>query len=138
MKKILARQETYLVIIIVCFGCHHQLQLKFPLLQDLFELLKSYSLMGIFAIGVLFVLISGGIDISFTAIATVALYASVVFALRFGGNIITAFLMAATIGVLLGLLNALIIYIFNIPSIVTTIATLNIYYGILTVLSGGK
>jgi simple sugar transport system permease protein len=84
------------------------------------------------------VLVSGGIDISFTAIATVAIYVTVVFALRFGGNIFTAFLMAGIIGILLGLVNALIIYYFNIPSIVTTIATLNIFYGILTVLSGGK
>ncbi len=37
----------------------------------------------------------------------------------------------------MGSVNALIIYFFNIPSIIVTIATLNIYYGMLTVLSGG-
>jgi simple sugar transport system permease protein len=95
-------------------------------------------MMGIFATGMLFVLISGGIDISFTAIATVALYTTVVFTKNFGGNILLAFAMAGAIGILLGLVNAAIIYFFNIPPIVTTIATLNIYYGLLTVWSGGK
>lgn len=139
MKRLLASQETYLVVVIVVFSLViTAFNPNFLSWQNFFELLKSYSLMGIFAVGVLFVLISGGIDISFTAIATVAVYATVVFANRFGGNMFTAFLMAGTIGVLLGLVNAVIIYFFNIPSIVTTIATLNIYYGILTVLSGGK
>jgi simple sugar transport system permease protein len=139
MRKLFARQETYLIIVIVLLSAIITgYNSNFLSLQNLFDLLKSYSLMGIFAVGVLFVLISGGIDISFTAIATVAVYTTVVFTLRFGGNIVTAFLMASAIGVLLGLINALIIYYFNIPSIVTTIATLNIYYGVLTVLSGGK
>jgi simple sugar transport system permease protein len=139
MRRLLARQETYLIIVIVAFSLViTAFNPNFLSWQNFFELLKSYSLMGIFAVGVLFVLISGGIDISFTAIATVALYATVVFANRFGGNMLTAFLMAGAIGIALGLVNAVIIYFFNIPSIVTTIATLNIYYGILTVLSGGK
>ncbi len=41
------------------------------------------------------------------------------------------------IGILLGLINALIIYKFKIPSIITTIATSNIFYGILTVITTG-
>jgi simple sugar transport system permease protein len=139
MKKLLARQETYLILVIVAFSLViTAFNPSFLTLQNGLELLKSYSVMGIFAVGMLFVLISGGIDISFTAIATVALYTTVVFTKTFGGNILLAFLMAGVIGILLGLINASIIYFFNIPPIVTTIATLNIYYGILTVWSGGK
>jgi simple sugar transport system permease protein len=139
MKRLLARQETYLILVIVVFSLViTAFNPNFLTLQNGLELLKSYSMMGIFAVGMLFVLISGGIDISFTAIATVALYTTVVFAKNFGGNIWLAFAMAGAIGVLLGLVNAAIIYFFNIPPIVTTIATLNIYYGLLTVWSGGK
>ena len=53
-------------------------------------------------------------------------------------NIALIFLIAALVGMLLGMLNALVIYFFKIPPIITTIATLNIYYGVLTVLSKGK
>jgi len=51
---------------------------------------------------------------------------------------VIVFLIAGAIGVLLGLVNAAIIHFFRIPSIITTIATLNIYYGLLTVASQGK
>ena len=42
---------------------------KFLALQNILDLLKSYSLFGILSVGALVVLLSGGIDISFTAIA---------------------------------------------------------------------
>jgi simple sugar transport system permease protein len=139
MKKLLTRHETYVFLAIVIFSAIITLiNPNFLTLENLFDLLKSYSFLGIFAVGVLFVLISGGIDISFTAVATVAMYVMTVIIIRYGGNMFTAFLIASVVGIALGLINAAIIYFFNIHSIITTIATLNIYYGILIVLSGGK
>jgi len=101
-------------------------------------MLKSYSFMGIMAIGVLVVLISGGIDISFTAVATVSQYIMAVLIIKYTGNIVLAFSISIIIGVILGLLNASIIYYFNIPTIIVTIGTLNIFYGLLVVFSGGR
>jgi simple sugar transport system permease protein len=139
MKKSLRRHETYVLLAIVIFSFIITLiNPSFLTLENLFDLLKSYAFVGILAVGVLFVLISGGIDISFTAVATVAMYVTTVIMINYGGNILTAFLIASLIGIALGLVNASIIYFLNIPAIITTIATLNIYYGILTVLSGGK
>ncbi len=139
MEKLLRHHETYVFLAIIFFSFIITLtNPNFLTLENFFDLLKSYAFVGILAIGVLFVLISGGIDISFTAVATVALYVTTVIMINYGGNILTAFLIACLIGVALGLVNASIIYFFNIPAIITTIATLNIYYGILTVLSGGK
>ena len=141
MKKLLSYHETYVFIAIAIVALGITLvNPSFFTLENMFDLLKSYSLMGTFAIGVLFVLISGGIDISFTAIATISGYVVAVLLLQAGGqlNIFLVFLIAGLIGVALGLINALIIHFFNIPSIITTIATLNIYYGLLTVASQGK
>jgi simple sugar transport system permease protein len=141
MKNILNRHETYVFLAIVIFSIIITIiNPNFFTLENLFDLLKSYSLMGTFAIGMLFVLISGGIDISFTAIATVSGYAIAVLLLRMGDqlNIFLVFAIAGAIGIALGFLNALIIHMFQIPSIITTIATLNIFYGLLTVVSEGK
>jgi len=139
MKRLLSSYETFvfLVIVVLCVIIT-LVNPNFLTLENLFDLLKSYSFVGILAIGVLFVLISGGIDISFTAVATVAMYVMAVVIVRYGGNMLTAFLIASGIGIALGMVNAVIIYFFNIHSIITTIATLNIYYGLLTVFSGGK
>lgn len=138
MKKLWRYHETYvaLAILILC-GVITLLNPNFLTVGNLFDLLKSYTFLGILAIGVLFVLISGGIDISFTAVATVAVYITLSVTLQHGGNVATVFVMAAAIGAVMGLINAAIIYYFNIPSIITTIAMLNVYYGLLTVASGG-
>jgi simple sugar transport system permease protein len=141
MKKLFSYHEMYVFLAIAVFALLITIiNPSFFTLENLFDLLKSYSLMGTFAIGVLFVLISGGIDISFTATATITGYVIAVLLLQRGNqlNIITVFVIAGGIGILLGMVNALIIYFFKIPSIITTIATLNIYYGILTVVSKGK
>jgi simple sugar transport system permease protein len=139
MKELLASHEgAVLVAIIVLCAVITAVNPSFLTLENLFDLLKSYSFVGILAIGVLFVLISGGIDISFTATATVAMYVMAVVIIAYGGNMLVAFAIASAIGIVLGAINALIIYCFNIHSIITTIATLDIYYGILIVFSGGK
>lgn len=141
MKKLFSYHETYVFLAIVIFALIITLiNPSFFTLENLFDMLKSYSLMGTFAIGVLFVLISGGIDISFTAIATITGYVIAVLLLSHGDqlNIVYVFMIAGGIGILLGMINAALIFFFKIPSIITTIATLNIYYGVLTVLSHGK
>jgi simple sugar transport system permease protein len=139
MKKIFSKYETYVFIAIVLLGVViNSVNSNFFTLENILDLLKSYSFVGILSIGVLFVLISGGIDISFTATATISMYVMAVILNTYGGNIFTAFLIAIIVGICLGLFNAFIIYFFNIQSIIATIATLNIYYGLLTVFSGGK
>jgi simple sugar transport system permease protein len=139
MKKLLGPHETavLLAIVVLCIIITI-INPNFFTLENLFDLLKSYSFLGILAIGVLFVLISGNIDISFTATATVAMYVTAVILVEYGGNMPLAFLIASVVGIILGSINALIIHYFNIHSIIATIATLNIYFGLLIVASGGK
>jgi len=139
IRSLLQRYEmNLLAAVIVLAAVITSVNPSFLTLENFFDLAKSYSFLGIFAIGVLIVLISGGIDISFSAIATVGEYAMTVVMIRHGGNMATCFLISCGIGIVLGMINALLIHNFQIPTIITTIATLNIYYGILTVLSGGK
>jgi simple sugar transport system permease protein len=139
MKKLLRYHEAYVLLAVLLLSVTiTAINPSFFTLENLFDLLKSYSIMGIFAIGVLIVLVSGGIDISFSAVATVAEYVMAVVMIAHGGNVLTCFLIACAIGVALGMINASLIYFFNIPTIITTIATLNIFYGVLTVLTGGR
>ncbi len=139
MKKLFSSYEMIVFLAIVVLGAIiTSVNSNFLTLENFLDLLKSYSFVGILAIGVLFVLISGGIDISFTATATVAMYIMALVINEYGGNMFTAFLIASVVGIVLGMFNAVIIHFFKIHSIIATIATLNIYYGLLTVFSGGK
>jgi len=139
MRKLFQRHETYVLVIILLFSVIiTSVNHNFLTLENALDLLKSYSFTGIMAIGVLFVLISGGIDISFAAVATIAEYVTVLIILRIGGSILTAFGFAVLIGAALGAVNGLLIYRFRIPPIITTIATMNVYYGLLIVITRGK
>ena len=93
---------------------------------------------GILASGLLVVLIAGGIDISFTATASVAQYVALTIGIRYGLGWLALFALAAAVGVLCGLINALFITQLRISSIIVSIATLNIFYGLLIFTTGGK
>ena len=83
-------------------------------------------------------LIAGGIDISFTATASVAQYVALTLAIRYGLGWFAMFAIAGVIGVACGAINALFITRLRISSIIVSIATLNIFYGLLIFFTGGK
>ncbi len=92
-----------MVLLIVLIGIVFTLlNPKFATIGNLLDLIKSYSFFGILSVGVLVVLLSGGIDISFTAIAQVAEYVSVSWILAYGGNLGSAFLVACCTGTFIG------------------------------------
>ena len=139
MKKFLKCHEAYVLMIIIVFSIVISLvNPNFFSLENLFDLLKSNAFLGIMAIGVLLVLVSGGIDMSFAAIATIAEYVSVSICIKLGGSMTSAFLLAIAIGILLGSINGLLIHMFEIPPIIATIATMNVYYGLLIVVTRGR
>lgn len=139
MKKILKTHEFCVFAVIVILSTAITIiNPNFLTLENGLDLLKSYSFMGVLAIGILFVLISGGIDISFAATATIAEYIMAVVCIKLGGNMFSALLIASFSGIALGAFNGFLISKYRIPPIITTIATMNLYYGLLTVLTGGK
>ena len=139
MRRFLRYHEFYLAIVIIVLSIIiTSINRQFLTLENFFDLLKSYSFLGILAVGVLIVLISGGIDISFTAMTSVAEYVMALYIINLESNIVMAFVLAVLVGIALGAFNATFIYFLRIPAIIVTIATLNIYYGLLSFFSGGK
>jgi simple sugar transport system permease protein len=111
---------------------------SFLTLQNLFDLLTSNAFVGILASGLLVVLIAGGIDISFTATASIAQYVALTLGIRHGLGWLALFGVAGGVGVVCGLVNAVFISTLRISSIIVSIATLNIFYGLLIFFTGGR
>ena len=86
-----------IVILALCAGLGVA-NSQFLTMQNLFDLLTSYAFVGILALGLLVVLIAGGIDISFTATASVAQYVTLSVANAYGANWISVFALAIGIG----------------------------------------
>ncbi|HYD43555.1 MAG TPA: ABC transporter permease [Anaeromyxobacter sp.] len=139
-KDLLRHNETWLVLLIVVIGAGiAAANPAFLSFENLAGLLKSYSMVGIMAVGVLVVLIlSGSPDVSFTAIAQVVEYGVAVATLAWGGNIFLALLAAGAAGALLGAVNGAVVHFFRVPTIIVTIATFNVYFGMLYVITKGK
>jgi len=125
------------VILVLCTGLGLA-NAQFLTMQNLFDLLTSYAFVGILALGLLVVLIAGGIDISFTATASVAQYVALAVTIAYGGNWFTVFALAVGVGIAFGAINALFIQKLRIPSIIVSVATLNIFFGLLVFATGGK
>ena len=131
--------ETWLVtiLLLICLVLSLVSE-QFFTLANLFNLLNTSSTNLIFAVGLLVVLIAGGIDISFAVAASVVQYVVAIALMQIGGgNWVIGLSMAAVAGIALGAVNAALIHYFRIISIVVTIATFNIYFGLLMFVTRG-
>ncbi|MDQ0471378.1 ABC transporter permease [Labrys wisconsinensis] len=139
LARFRSRHEFWLLLFIVALVVVLSLfSPSFFTARNLSDMLTSNAYLAILCSGLVVVLIAGGIDVSFTAIASVAQYVAVSYAKAVGGNWPVVFLIACAVGVLCGMFNAVLIYRFRIRSIIATIATLNVFYGLLITISGGR
>src|SRR5258708_7067698 len=127
-----------LIVILVLCATLGVASAQFLTVQNLFDVLTSYAFVGILALGLLVVLIASGIDISFTATASVAQYVALTVANAYGANWVSVFAIAIGVGGALGAINAILIQKLRIPSIIVSVATLNVFYGLLIFFTGGK
>lgn len=108
-------------------------------LDNLFSLAKSNVVIGIMALGVLLVMISGGIDVSFPAFAVAAMYITVRGMVWLGyDGVYLPFLAAAAIGLILGTFNAFIIERFKMIPLIVTLGTASIVRGLLLGILGAS
>jgi len=98
---------------------------------NLFDLLKSSIILGILSLGVLVVLVSGGIDVSFTAIATACMYITCTLALRFSvfEHLMVLFLCSIALGLAMGCVNAALVSFFRLPALIVTLGTASLVRG---------
>ena len=131
--------ETWLFIIIIATSfILSMLTDQYFTLVNIFDLLNSISINVIFAVGLLVVLIAGGIDISFAVAASVVQYiAFYILSYLGGGNWFFGFIVTGLLGIILGAINAGLIHYFRIISIVVTIATFNVFFGLLMFFTKG-
>lgn len=131
--------ERWLLVVLLVMAVGLGLSTStFLALANVFDLVNASAVNIIFGVGLLVVLVAGGIDISFAIAASVVQYlvALSVGALG-GGDWALGFVFAALFGAGLGCVNAFFIYQFKIVSIVVTIATYNLFFGLLMFFSGG-
>ena len=85
LARLQRRPEAWLLAVIIVAGAVLSVAAPgFLTLANLVDLLETYSVQSIMAMGLFVVLVSGGIDISFAATASVAQYIAVILATQAG------------------------------------------------------
>lgn len=97
--------------------------------DNLVDVAKGNAVLGIMALGMLPVLISGGIDLSVSS--TIALSSVVIgkFMVGAGGNMFLVVIISLLVGAAVGFINGVIITKMQIPPIVVTLGTMTIVIG---------
>jgi simple sugar transport system permease protein len=107
-------------------------------LSTAFDILRSSTVTGLFALGVLIVLAAGGIDVSFTAIAVLTMYAITKAVLGYWPEAPFFLIIScgAIIGAALGACNGYMIHRLRVPSLIVTIGTQYLLRGFLLTFVG--
>ena len=133
LRKLLRRNETVLILAIIIFAIVvGSKSPEFFTIANLFDILRSSIVQLLFALGVLIVIISGGIDVSFPIVGIFAGYTAVVIMRKFELNeesLLIPIALAIIIGVILGGFNAIAIAGFGIPTLIVTLGTAGIFRG---------
>ena len=135
IKKLLRRNETVLIFAIVILSLViGSKSPEFFTLANLFDILRSSFVQLLFALGVLIVIISGGIDVSFPIVGIFSGYTAVIIMQKLELNpesILIPIVLAVLIGIALGGFNAIAIAGFGIPTLITTLGTAGIFRGVM-------
>jgi len=138
IKSWLTKIQFYILTTIIVYCLVVSLSNSaFLTLGNLFDLINTSAVTMILALGVLLVLLSGGIDISFTAITVCAAYTAVRMVQTTGiDNLIFAFMVAIVVGIVLGAINGFVIHYFKLPTFIVTLGTQILFIGLLAILVG--
>jgi simple sugar transport system permease protein len=139
LRRLQRRPESWLLMVILLVGAFLGLMAPgFLTLANFVDLLESYSVQAIIALGLFVVLVAGGIDISFAVTASVAQYVAAMLATRLQLPGIVCIGAGLLVGTGLGCLNATLIHFVRITSIIASIAMMSVSFSLLMYFSGGK
>ena len=134
IKRMLGQTETYVFLIIVLLALVIQVRSGlFFTGNNIVDLISALIVPGMFACGTFMVLVSGGIDVAFPALASLTAYATTKLFLdmNYGGSVLLPLLVAVVIGALLGTFNGYFIGYLNLNALIVTLGTSSMFKGIM-------
>ena len=144
MKKINIPKEVYLIIVIIVIVLLLSIRNSaFYGFDNIMGILKNNSVVGICAIGMTYIIITGGIDVSVGAFVAAICSLTGYYMMWLGknvylNNIFVVISICIISGAILGGLNGLLIGQLKIPPIVATLATYSIVRGSIYIFTKGN
>ncbi len=113
-------------------------ELLFLTSDNLFNVVRAVSEIGIIAVGMTFVILIGGIDLSVGAMLGLAAVGSAVLLVENDFGLIPTVLIVLAVGLVFGLLQGVASALFSIQAFIVTLAGLQIARGLARIWSGGQ
>ncbi len=136
LRRAMMRYGNILLLVIVAVVMYF-LNPRFLSLANIVNLSRQIVPTGFLAIGLMFVIVSGGIDLSAGfGVSLAAVLMGVVYLAT--GNLWVALLVTLAVGVLMGLANGLLIARLGMYPFIVTLATMSIFQGLTYVFSFGR
>ena len=135
LKRMTRRTEFYMFLVLIVLIAVIAIVSKGALFEptQVVTILRAMVVDGMFALGCLVVMISGGFDMSFPAIAAMAYSLATTICLNQGWcqtSPIAAFALAVIFGAILGMINGWIISNFKLNTMLVTLGTQTFFTGL--------
>ncbi len=132
LKKLSRRNEPYifLVLLVLCVLIEVRSG-QFFTPNNIVDKLSALVVPGIFAVGAFMVIVSGGMDVSFPALASLSAYATTKMLLdaNYTGGIWLPILISLAIGAVLGAFNGIFVGYFGLPALIVTLGSSSVFKG---------
>lgn len=136
--KILGKYGVYIALLVL-FIIMSIASSSFLNVTNLFNILKQNAVYGVLAVGMTFVIVTGGIDLSVGAVvAMAACFATKLAQEGAGVPVAGAIAIGVLAGILCGAFSGFFIAYANIPAFIATLATCTIVRGIVFVFTDGR
>ena len=138
-------RDRLLIIVFIIFLLMAFLRFdKFVSIRNFQSMLYSFPELGVFALGIMVALITGGIDLSIVGIANLSSVVAALIMTKLGNGgdsdfsiMILAIIAALVISLLCGMLNGYIIGTIKIHPILTTLGTFQLFGGMAVIITKG-
>jgi rhamnose transport system permease protein len=130
MRALLRHETILLILLVLVLIVLAQQTDKFFTVDNLLNQARLMAEVGLLALPMTFVIVTGGIDLSIGSIFGLAAILLGVFWQGIGLPLPLAMVLAVVVGGVAGLGNGLIITRFNVPPLIATLATLALYRGL--------
>ncbi|MDY0094031.1 MAG: ABC transporter permease [Candidatus Vecturithrix sp.] len=136
-NNLMVAEGTLILILVVLFVVLMIATDRFLTVQNLSNLVRQTSIIGIVALGMTFVIISAGIDLSVGAVVGLSSIVVALF-LKTGMGIVLSVLLALAVGTLVGLINGIIVHNGKVTPFIATLGMMTIVRGLIMLVSGAK
>ena len=135
LKNTVLKYKSLVGLLILCIVIS-LITPRFLSIANIRNVLTQVSVNAVIAIGMSFVILTGGIDLSVGSILAIS-GAAAASIMKSTGNLILSIFVALTIGCLIGLINGALISKGRIQAFIVTLATMTIFRGVTYVYTNG-